>query len=272
MLKPSGMLGHTLVLLAGDAAGLTNPVTGAGIAAAVHSGRLAGEAAAAWAAGDRGAGDVYEEELDDVFRAALDRAVRRRRELLRRRRSPDKAALRRGWIAYPEYWTDMSCHRPEGASPADHAAAGLDHNPFALMQPRAPAATPQALKNGARVKANNVPPQGVYLPELQRADAAHALARVRADVDGGGDHARHHEGQDVPLRVHALPQPAAHLSRRLPRELRLLRPRAPPRGRARLRRPQLHPRRLAGGAARADRSTSWRATAPRARSTACASR
>jgi biotin synthase-related radical SAM superfamily protein len=58
----------------------------------------------------------------------------------------------------------MSCHRPEGAAPADHATAGLDHNPFGLMQPRAPAATPQALKNGARVKSNNLPPQGVYLP------------------------------------------------------------------------------------------------------------
>jgi biotin synthase len=32
------------------------------------------------------------------------------------------------------------------------------------MQPRAPAATPQALKNGARVKANDVPPRGLYLP------------------------------------------------------------------------------------------------------------
>jgi flavin-dependent dehydrogenase len=107
MLKPSGALGHTLVLLAGDAAGLTNPVTGAGIAAAVHSGRLAGQAAAAWAAGDPAAGDAYEEELDDVFKAALDRAVRRRRELAAAAagRPPGKAALRRGWIAYPEYWT-----------------------------------------------------------------------------------------------------------------------------------------------------------------------
>jgi digeranylgeranylglycerophospholipid reductase len=104
MLKPSAMLGHTSVLLAGDAAGLTNPVTGAGIAAAVHSGCLAGEAAAAWATGDRRAGDAYEEELDDVLQAALDRAVRRRRELAAAR-SPDRAALRRGWIAYPEYWT-----------------------------------------------------------------------------------------------------------------------------------------------------------------------
>jgi len=108
MLKPAGMLGRTLVLLAGDAAGLANPVTGAGIAAAVHSGRLAGQAAAAWVAGDANARDAYEEELDDVFKAALDRAVRRRRELAaasRAGRSLDKAALRRGWIAYPEYWT-----------------------------------------------------------------------------------------------------------------------------------------------------------------------
>ena len=104
MLKPAGALGAASVLLAGDAAGLANPVTGAGIAAAVHSGRLAGEAAAARAAGDAAAGERYEEELDDVFRVALDRAVRRRRELAAHR-SPDGAALRRGWIAYPEYWT-----------------------------------------------------------------------------------------------------------------------------------------------------------------------
>jgi biotin synthase len=32
------------------------------------------------------------------------------------------------------------------------------------MLPRPPAATPREMKNGARVKANNVPPQGVYLP------------------------------------------------------------------------------------------------------------
>lgn len=96
MLRPRGRLGETLVLLAGDAAGLANPVTGAGIAAAVYSGRLAGEAAA------RGTPEAYEEELRDVFGAALERALRRRRELLDR--TPTKAMLRRGWIAYPEYW------------------------------------------------------------------------------------------------------------------------------------------------------------------------
>lgn len=97
MLKPFGFFQQTLVLLAGDAAGLTNPVTGAGIAAAVHSGRLAGAAAAARAPQE------YQEELQDLYGAALARALRRRRELLGAK--PEKAALRRGWIAYPEYWT-----------------------------------------------------------------------------------------------------------------------------------------------------------------------
>ncbi len=96
MLEPWGRLGETLVLLAGDAAGLANPVSGAGIAAAVHSGRLAGEAAV------RGTPEAYEEELEDVYGAALARALRRRRELLES--TATKPALRRGWIAYPEYW------------------------------------------------------------------------------------------------------------------------------------------------------------------------
>lgn len=107
MLQPWGTLGDTLALLAGDAAGLTNPVTGAGIAAAVYSGKLAGQAAAAWVAGDREAGAGFEEELRSVYESALDRAVERRRELAARARGgalPDRAALRRGWIAYPEYW------------------------------------------------------------------------------------------------------------------------------------------------------------------------
>ena len=96
MLQPWGRLGEALVLLAGDAAGLANPVTGAGIAAAVQSGRLAGEAAAGGKAAE------YQEELEDLFGAALDRALRRRRELMES--VPTRAALRRGWIAYPEYW------------------------------------------------------------------------------------------------------------------------------------------------------------------------
>jgi flavin-dependent dehydrogenase len=107
MLKPWGLLGETLVLLAGDAAGLANPVTGAGIAAAVHSGALAGEAAAAAIAGKKAAALDYEDELQAIFGAALARAVRRRHELMAAVQSGapvSRAALRRGWIAYPEYW------------------------------------------------------------------------------------------------------------------------------------------------------------------------
>ena len=96
----------TPVLLAGDAAGLTNPVTGAGIPAAVMSGALAGEAAARWIAGTADALDDYNEEIEDLFGASLRRAVRRRREQEQAFAAaiPQPADLRRGWIAYPEYW------------------------------------------------------------------------------------------------------------------------------------------------------------------------
>jgi hypothetical protein len=58
----------------------------------------------------------------------------------------------------------MSCLPPDTAAALAPARSGLDHNPFDLMQPRAPAATPKPLRNGGRVKENNVAPQGVYLP------------------------------------------------------------------------------------------------------------
>ena len=80
----------------------------AGIAAAVLSGSLAGEAAAAWLAGDGEAGAGYEDELRGIFQAALERALMRRREITaqsERGARPAAAALRRGWVAYPEYWS-----------------------------------------------------------------------------------------------------------------------------------------------------------------------
>jgi len=107
MLMPRGAVGGRLVLLTGDAAGLANPVTGAGIAAAIHSGKLAGESAASHLAGCATAADDYEDELTMIYQPALDRAVRRRvelRDLYRAGRVPSRAMLRRGWIAYPEYW------------------------------------------------------------------------------------------------------------------------------------------------------------------------
>lgn len=106
-LKPTARLGQSVVLLAGDAAGLVNPVTGAGIPAAVVSGALAGEAAARHAAGATGALDDYEDEVEESFGVSLRRALRRRQEMKRafeRAQPPTMAQWRRGWIAFPEYW------------------------------------------------------------------------------------------------------------------------------------------------------------------------
>jgi geranylgeranyl reductase family protein len=102
---PTGSLGTVPVLLAGDAAGLTNPVTGAGINAAVISGRLAGEAATALLSGDADAD--YREEVEDLFGPSLALAVRRRRELLDIYAiggRPDGEDMRGGWIAFADYW------------------------------------------------------------------------------------------------------------------------------------------------------------------------
>jgi geranylgeranyl reductase family protein len=109
--RATGTLGRTLVALAGDAAGLTNPVTGAGIEAAVVSGALAGAAAAAWINGDTSAIADYEEELAERYDVSLNRACARRRELATACPAgrPDAAALRRAWVAFPEYWgADLS--------------------------------------------------------------------------------------------------------------------------------------------------------------------
>ena len=107
MLNPQSMLGERLVLLCGDAAGLTNPITGAGISSAVLSGALAGECASDWLDGNEVAAAVYSEEMEDLFGAALRRAVVRREAILSRykgRAGPSRRDLRKAWIAYPEYW------------------------------------------------------------------------------------------------------------------------------------------------------------------------
>jgi len=106
MLRPVGRLGNVAVFLAGDAAGLANPVTGAGINAAILSGRQAGQYACDLLDGDETAQADYVEELEDLFKPSLDRALRRRAELLARSKTgaPGPHDLRRNWIAYPEYW------------------------------------------------------------------------------------------------------------------------------------------------------------------------
>ncbi len=106
-LHPIGRLGSVRVMLAGDAAGLTNPVTGAGIASAVQSGTFAGHAAVDLLGGRASALGGYEEELGDIFDAALGRALRRRCEVLARYQGdcrPDARALANGWIGSSNYW------------------------------------------------------------------------------------------------------------------------------------------------------------------------
>ena len=108
LLTPTGRLGASEVLLAGDACGLTNPITGAGIASAVISGRMAGEAAAAWVAGDGAAPADYADEIADLFGPALARAVHRREAVMAAHadRRLGAALLQRSWIAFESYWDD----------------------------------------------------------------------------------------------------------------------------------------------------------------------
>ena len=121
---PVGALGDTAVLLAGDAAGLTNPVTGAGIPSAVMSGEMSGAAAADFVAGDPDAPDDYAEDLSDIFGSSLALALRRRTEILDTYRHgglPETSDMRKAWIAFPQYWK-----KDAGPAPAPHSETTLE--------------------------------------------------------------------------------------------------------------------------------------------------
>jgi len=110
-------IGSCPVLLAGDAAGLANPVTGAGINSAVISGRMAGEAAAQWCAGDNSALDEYGEEIESLFGTALARAKDRRAEITAvfdNNEQPSAEQMRRSWIAFDAYWHTLKSQQPIG--------------------------------------------------------------------------------------------------------------------------------------------------------------
>ncbi len=100
------------VLFIGDAAGLTHPITGAGIAAAVVSGEAAGKAAASFLKeGDEEAFEDYEEDVRDQYEAAVERAVERRQYLKqywRTEKANEDAVQRKGWIAFDEYFSRES--------------------------------------------------------------------------------------------------------------------------------------------------------------------
>jgi digeranylgeranylglycerophospholipid reductase len=95
-------------LFVGDAAGFTHPITGAGIAPAVASGERAGAAAARALSGERRALAEYEEEMREEFGPALERALAARRRMADKWNTPaagEDAEHRRGWIAFPEYFS-----------------------------------------------------------------------------------------------------------------------------------------------------------------------
>ncbi len=95
------------VLFVGDAAGLTHPISGAGISAAVISGERAGQAAAEYLGGDSEAFEEFEEDVRDQFETTLRRAVARREALdkvWRTEVARQDAPMRQGWIAFPEYF------------------------------------------------------------------------------------------------------------------------------------------------------------------------
>ena len=59
----------------------------------------------------------------------------------------------------------VSCVKSAGGQPAETGRDGLDFNSVEMMDPRTPGKTPRELQNGARVKNQNVSPEGIYRPD-----------------------------------------------------------------------------------------------------------
>jgi digeranylgeranylglycerophospholipid reductase len=98
----------TTVLLAGDAAGLTHPTTGAGIPQAIASGTLAGRAAARLARGERSAGAEYDGEVRDRFGGYLERGRARREKAGEMWAHDFEKAVKTYWPLWPkkDAWTN----------------------------------------------------------------------------------------------------------------------------------------------------------------------
>ena len=93
------------VIFCGDAAGLTHPITGAGIPQAVLSGDLAGEAIAATLnTGDRAHLKAYEDEVTSRYGGVLDHALAKRRLMMAGWREAEfEEASKHWWIGFKEY-------------------------------------------------------------------------------------------------------------------------------------------------------------------------
>jgi geranylgeranyl reductase family protein len=93
------------VIFCGDAAGMTHPITGAGIPQAVVSGTAAGLAAAqALETGTMDALAAYEKDMRTHYRGVLDHALSKRRLMMSQWDNPDfEETCRRTWIAFDGY-------------------------------------------------------------------------------------------------------------------------------------------------------------------------
>jgi flavin-dependent dehydrogenase len=96
---------HGHVVFCGDAAGLTHPITGAGIPQAVFSGSLAGKAAAqSFASGQAAPLKEYAEEILGRYSGVLNHARAKRRLMIERRDHPDFLdTCRQTWMAFKGY-------------------------------------------------------------------------------------------------------------------------------------------------------------------------
>jgi len=100
-------------ILAGDAAGLTNPITGAGIYNAVFSAKIiSGIIRRTLEAGDPGLLAMIEEEYKNTFGISLGRAVKKRKILISEWKSAvgsgDKKSfeklIKQCWVSFKPYW------------------------------------------------------------------------------------------------------------------------------------------------------------------------
>lgn len=92
------------VLLAGDAAGHTHPITGAGVFQAVMAGRMAGASAAkAIREKELGLLACYEKEWKDFYAGTHERGFRKR-QLLESEWEHLDQVIRRCWVAFREYY------------------------------------------------------------------------------------------------------------------------------------------------------------------------
>lgn len=94
------------IMLVGDAAGQTHPITGAGVAPAVICGKMAGEwAAEAIKKNNLGLLKEYENEWMDLYGESQKRAVKSR-ELMENNWDNLNKIIRKCWVAFEEYYKD----------------------------------------------------------------------------------------------------------------------------------------------------------------------